>query len=33
VKAGKDGVHAITFDIIQGPMWRRRHIKRLHSST
>jgi hypothetical protein len=27
VGAGKDGVHAITFDIIQWPIWRRRYVQ------
>jgi hypothetical protein len=33
VKARKDGVHPITFDIIQWPIWRRRHIQSLHPFT
>jgi hypothetical protein len=33
VKARKDGVHPITFDIIQWPIWRRRHVQTLHPST
>jgi hypothetical protein len=33
LKARKDGVHAITFAIIQWPIWRRRHVQTLHPST
>ena len=30
VKAGKDRVQAVTFDIIERPIWRRCHIQMLH---